>query len=149
MSSHPGSGLKEAIDLALFLKEKRLKPQQVQDFYPTPFTASTCMYYTGLDPFTLKPVHVVTDPHEKAMQRALIQYFLPQNKQLVIEALKKADRYDLIGHGPNCLIAPDVKTATQMKTSPKNQPHGKPKGKGNAKNWQKRERASNKVTKKR
>ncbi|MBC3515436.1 YgiQ family radical SAM protein [Neobittarella massiliensis] len=111
MSSHPGSGLKEAIDLALFLKEEGLHPQQVQDFYPTPNTVSTCMYYTGLDPFTLQPVYVATDPHEKAMQRALIQYFLPQNRALVCEALLRAGRADLIGVGKNCLVRPDQKTA--------------------------------------
>ncbi|WP_059005054.1 YgiQ family radical SAM protein [Bittarella massiliensis (ex Durand et al. 2017)] len=115
MSSHPGSGLKEAIDLALFLKEEGLRPQQVQDFYPTPFSISTCMYYTGMDPFTLEEIYVATDPHEKAMQRALIQYFLPQNQQLVLEALKRAGRWDLIGFGPECLVKPDAKTAAALR----------------------------------
>lgn len=105
MSSHPGSTLKDAIELALFLKEERLRPEQVQDFYPTPGTISTCMFYTGLDPYTLKPVFVPRDPHEKAMQRALLQYFLPQNRELVLEALKRAGRMDLVGNGPKCLIA--------------------------------------------
>ena len=145
MSSHPGSGLKEAIDLAMFLKEKHMKPQQVQDFYPTPFTVSTCMYYTGLDPFNLQPIHVTTDPHEKAMQRALIQYFLPQNRSLVIEALVKAGRRDLIGHGPNCLVAPDAKYVAQNKGNDKRQQNNKT-AKGSKSSWQKpQKRKSNRV----
>jgi len=144
MSSHPGSGLKEAIDLALFLKEKHMKPQQVQDFYPTPFTVSTCMYYTGLDPFTLKPIHVTTDPHEKAMQRALIQYFLPQNRPLVMEALVKAGRRDLIGHGPDCLVAPDAKYVASQRTKAAHNKNGSKKGTQNT--WQKsKKRKSNRV----
>ena len=87
MSSHPGSTLKEAINLALYLKKTNQRPEQVQDFYPTPATASTCMYYTGIDPFTNEKVYVPRDPHEKAMQRALMQYRLPQNYDLVYEAL--------------------------------------------------------------
>lgn len=106
MSSHPGSTLADAIELALFLKKENLRPEQVQDFYPTPGTVSTCMYYTGLDPNTLKPVHVEKDPHQKAMQRALLQYFKPNNKHLVEEALKKAGREDLIGNGVHCLVKP-------------------------------------------
>lgn len=104
MSSHPGSGLKEAIELAEFLKKKGYTPQQVQDFYPTPSTISTCMYYTGLDPRTMEPVAVAVNPHEKAMQRALIQYRNPKNYDLVKEALQKAGRTDLIGDGKKCLI---------------------------------------------
>lgn len=104
MSSHPGSTLKEAIELAEFLRDMGYVPQQVQDFYPTPSTISTCMYYTGLDPRTMKPVYVADDPHEKAMQRALIQYRNPKNAQLVREALVKAGRTDLIGNGKKCLI---------------------------------------------
>lgn len=104
MSSHPGSTLKEAVELAVFLKKEGIHPEQVQDFYPTPGTISTCMFYTGLDPYTMKPVYVPTSPHEKAMQRALLQYFLPQNRALVLEALRKARRTDLIGNGANCLI---------------------------------------------
>lgn len=107
MSSHPGSGLKEAIELALFLKEENFRPEQVQDFYPTPGTISTCMYYTGLDPYTMKPVYAAKTPEEKAMQRALLQYFLPQNKRLVIQALTKARRFDLIGTGRHCLVEPE------------------------------------------
>jgi len=96
MSSHPGSALKSAIELALYLHGNKLRPEQVQDFYPTPSTISTCMYYTGINPETGERVYVAKNPHEKAMQRALIQYYLPQNRALVIEALKKAGRMDLI-----------------------------------------------------
>ena len=106
MSSHPGSTLDAAINLALYLKEIGHMPEQVQDFYPTPGTASTCMYYTGIDPFNNEKVYVPKDLHEKAMQRALMQYRLPQNYDLVYEALKKAHREDLIGYGKNCLIKP-------------------------------------------
>lgn len=104
MSSHPGSTLKDAIELALFLKKEKIRPEQVQDFYPTPGTVSTCMFYTQLDPYTLKEVYVAKSSHDKALQRALLQYFNPKNKQLVIEALKRAGRYDLIGTGPKCLV---------------------------------------------
>ncbi|MBR3760287.1 MAG: YgiQ family radical SAM protein [Ruminococcus sp.] len=104
MSSHPGSTLKEAIELALFLKENKIRPEQVQDFYPTPGTISTCMFYTGIDPYTMKEVYVPRTPKEKAMQRALLQYFLPQNKEIVLEALKTAGRRDLIGTSPKCLV---------------------------------------------
>lgn len=104
MSSHPGSTLKEAVELAEFLRDMGYVPQQVQDFYPTPSTISTCMYYTGLDPRTMEPVYVADNPHEKAMQRALIQYRNPKNYDLVREALVKAGRTDLIGEGKKCLI---------------------------------------------
>ena len=107
MSSHPGSTLKEAVELAMFLKKIGIRPEQVQDFYPTPGTVSTCMFYTGLDPYTMKEVYVAKDPHEKAMQRALLQYFNPKNKGLVIEALRKAGRHDLIGYGDKCLVTPN------------------------------------------
>ena len=105
MSSHPGSTLNDAIELSLFLKRNRLHPEQVQDFYPTPGTVSTCMFYTGLDPYTLEPVYVPRTPEEKAEQRALLQYFKPENKQIVLSALKKCKRFDLIGTGKNCLVA--------------------------------------------
>ncbi len=107
MSSHPGSTLKDAVELALFLKKNKIRPEQVQDFYPTPGTISTCMFYTGLDPYTLKEVYVAKDPHEKALQRALLQYFNIKNKALVKEALIKANRRDLIGFSDKCLIQPD------------------------------------------
>ncbi|MGM9970269.1 MAG: YgiQ family radical SAM protein [Anaeroplasma sp.] len=106
MSSHPGSTLNAAINLAEYLRDTGHMPEQVQDFYPTPGTASTCMYYTGIDPFTNESVYVPRDPHEKAMQRALMQYRLPQNYDLVHEALLKANRKDLIGFGSKCLIKP-------------------------------------------
>ncbi len=116
MSSHPGSTLKEAVELALFLKDNGICPEQVQDFYPTPGTISTCMFYTGLDPYTMEKVYVPKTAHEKAMQRALLQYFRPQNKQLVIEALIKAGRRDLIGTGKKCLVAPDKTIQSGSKT---------------------------------
>ncbi len=106
MSSHPGSTMEDAIALAEYLNEKHTHPEQVQDFYPTPGTLSTCMYYTGLDPRTMKPVYVARDPHEKAMQRALLQWKNPKNRALIFEALKKAGRTDLIGYGAKCLIRP-------------------------------------------
>ena len=106
MSSHPGSTLHDAIRLALYLKEHGINPQQVQDFYPTPGTISTCMFHTGLDPFTMKPVYVPKTYKEKAMQRALLQYKNPDNYKLVREALELAGRTDLIGFGAKCLIRP-------------------------------------------
>lgn len=106
MSSHPGSTMKDAIVLAEYLRDLGYMPEQVQDFYPTPSTISTCMYYTGYDPRTMKKVYVPTNPHEKAMQRALIQYRNPKNYDLVYEALIKAGRDDLIGFGEKCLIRP-------------------------------------------
>lgn len=106
MSSHPGSTMKEAIRLAQYLRDLGYMPEQVQDFYPTPSTISTCMYYTGLDPRTMEKVYVPTNPHEKAMQRALIQYRNPKNYDLVVEALTLAKRTDLIGFDKKCLIRP-------------------------------------------
>lgn len=106
MSSHPGSDLKAAVELAEYLRDLGYMPEQVQDFYPTPGTLSTCMYHTELDPRTMEKVYVPKTPHEKAMQRALIQYRLPRNYDLVFEALKKAGRSDLIGFEKHCLIRP-------------------------------------------
>ncbi|MDD7390842.1 MAG: YgiQ family radical SAM protein [Lachnospiraceae bacterium] len=106
MSSHPGSTLKEAVELAEAVRDMGYMPEQVQDFYPTPSTISTCMYYTGLDPRTMEKVYIPRNPHEKAMQRALVQYRNPDNYDLVKEALIKAGRTDLIGFGPECLIRP-------------------------------------------
>lgn len=111
MSSHPGSTLQEAVELAEFLRDLGYMPEQVQDFYPTPSTISTCMYYTGLDPRTMEPVYVAHNPHEKAMQRALIQYRDPKNYDLVKEALIKTGRTDLIGFEKNCLIPPRKMTS--------------------------------------
>lgn len=106
MSSHPGSTMKDAIILAEYLRDLGYMPEQVQDFYPTPSTISTCMYYTGYDPRNMEKVYVPVNPHEKAMQRALIQYRNPKNYDLVYEALMSAGREDLIGYGPKCLIRP-------------------------------------------
>lgn len=106
MSSHPGSTLKDAVELALFLKQEKLRPEQVQDFYPTPGTISTCMFYTGLDPYTMQEVYVPRTDREKAQQRALLQYFNPKNQALVIAALKAAGRADLIGYDAKCLVKP-------------------------------------------
>ena len=117
MSSHPGSTLQDAVALAQYLNRLGRQPEQVQDFYPTPGTISTCMYYTGIDPTTMQRVYVAKTPHEKALQRALLQWKRPDKRKLVIEALKEAGREDLIGYGPECLVRPDY--------SPK-----KPAGKG-------------------
>ena len=106
MSSHPGSTMKDAIALAEFLKKEHIHPDQVQDFYPTPGTVSTCMFYTGLDPYTLKEVYVPRSAGEKAKQRALLQYFMPQNYDLVKQTLLQEGRSDLIGFGKECLISP-------------------------------------------
>lgn len=113
MSSHPGSTLKEAIELAEYLRDLGYMPEQVQDFYPTPSTFSTVMYYTGLDPRDMKPVYVCRNPHEKAMQRALIQYRNPKNYALVYEALTTAGRTDLIGYDKKCLIRPPKGNTTK------------------------------------
>ena len=106
MSSHPGSTLNDAVELALFCKRENIHPKQVQDFYPTPGTISTCMFYTGIDPYTMKEVYVPKTEEEKSMQRALLQYFIPENKQKVIKALIKAGRKDLIGYDSKCLVQP-------------------------------------------
>ena len=115
MSSHPGSTLKDAVELALFLKKERIRPEQVQDFYPTPGTISTAMYYTGLDPHTMKPVSIPKTAEEKRLQRALLQYFKPENQDLCIEALIRAGRRDLIGNGPECLVRPNAKYLAEMR----------------------------------
>lgn len=119
MSSHPGSTLKEAVELAEYLRDLGYMPEQVQDFYPTPSTISTVMYYTGLDPRDAKPVYVCKNPHEKAMQRALIQYRNPKNYELVLEALKAAGREDLIGFDKKCLIRPRSSTRQSFGTGAK------------------------------
>ncbi|MBQ4560463.1 MAG: YgiQ family radical SAM protein [Tyzzerella sp.] len=120
MSSHPGSTMKEAVALAEYLRDLGYMPEQVQDFYPTPSTISTCMYYTGVDPRTMKPVYVPKNPHEKAMQRALIQYRNPKNYELVLEALKIADRMDLVGFDKQCLIRPRQMKQNQNSYKPSN-----------------------------
>lgn len=121
MSSHPGCTLEDAVVLAEYVRDIGYNPEQVQDFIPTPGSMATAMYYSGYDPRTMQPVYVPRDPHEKAMQRALLQYRNPKNYDLVYEALVKANRQDLIGHGPKCLIRP---------TKPKAKPDGGNKQKG-------------------
>ena len=116
--------MKDAIEVSVFLKKEGLRPEQVQDFYPTPGTVSTCMYYTGLDPFTMEKIYTAKTMEEKAAQRALLQYFLPQNKELVLKTLKKYGRTDLIGSSKDCLVAdnervnavPRNKTATKKRS---------------------------------
>ncbi len=119
MSSHPGSGLKEAVALAEFIRDLGYMPEQVQDFYPTPGTISTCMYHTGLDPRTMKAVYVPVTLKEKQMQRALIQYRNPDNHKLVREALVRAGREDLIGYGKKCLVPPEKNDRGRDRKSPK------------------------------
>ena len=104
MSSHPGSALKEAVDLAEFIRDSGLRPEQVQDFTPTPGSVSTCMYYTGIDPITGEDVYVPREHEEKKMQRALLQYWMPENADTVKKALIKAGRPDLIGNDSKCLV---------------------------------------------
>ena len=129
MSSHPGSTLKEAVELAEYCRDLGYMPEQVQDFYPTPSTLSTCMYYTGVDPRTMQKVYVPKSPHEKAMQRALIQYRNPELYDLVIEALRKAGRSDLIGFGPKCLVRPrQMRGSGNDKKAGRNEPKKGSKG---------------------
>jgi uncharacterized radical SAM protein YgiQ len=128
MSSHPGSTLDDAIELALYLKKIHHMPEQVQDFYPTPSTLSTCMYYSGLDPRTMEPVYVPKSPKEKKMQRALMQYQRPENYEIVAEALRMAGRTDLIGFGPECLIPPR-KIERKAQGMKKSQPQASHRGK--------------------
>lgn len=125
MSSHPGSDLKAAIELAEYLRDLGYMPQQVQDFYPTPGTLSTCMFYTELDPRTMTKVYVPKNPHEKAMQRALMQYRLPRNYDLVYEALHKAGRTDLIGYDKHCLIRPKKQESVHRRKEEKKPPKKK------------------------
>lgn len=128
MSSHPGCTLADAVELAVYLKRHNMRPEQVQDFYPTPGTSSTCMFYTGLDPETLEEVYVPKTPQEKYMQRTLLQYYKKENQHEVIEALIKAHREDLIGNSPNCLVQPDaqyLKKQRQKKEQEKPQVRGK------------------------
>ena len=127
MSSHPGSTLNEAIELAEYIKAHNLHPEQVQDFYPTPFTISTCMFYTGLDPFTLKEVYVPRTFEEKQMQRALLQFTKKENYTLVLRALRLAHREDLIGYGKNCLIRPPKSLAERERAQ--NRQNAKQNGK--------------------
>lgn len=153
MSSHPGSTLKEAVELAQFLKSLKMRPEQVQDFYPTPGTISTCMFYTELDPYTMKKVYVPKTAEEKGMQRALLQYFKPENRRRCIEALIKAHRTDLIGMGKDCLVKPDEqysaylrKKAAKQQSGKGSQAHNKPAhGKAHNNNSANRHQANNSV----
>jgi hypothetical protein len=130
MSSHPGSTLRDALELALCLKRDHYAPEQVQDYYPTPGTASTVMFRTGINPLDMKPVYVATDYHEKQLQRALLQFNRPENAPLVREALTKLGREDLIGFGEECLVRPDGQ--------PYRRPASQRKPVGKAKNTDKR-----------
>lgn len=138
MSSHPGSGMKQAVQLAEYVRDLGYMPEQVQDFYPTPSTISTCMYYTGVDPRTMEKVYVPKDPHEKALQRALIQYRDPKNYELVFEALKKADRLDLVGFDKKCLIRPKHSQRNNFERKPVETDHKKAKKKKTIRNVHKK-----------
>lgn len=138
MSSHPGSTLNDAIELALFLKKRNIRPEQVQDFYPTPGTISTCMFYTGLDPYTMKEVYVAKEPEEKAMQRALLQYYDAGKRDLIERALKKAGRYDLIGFSASCLIRPRQGTKSQQQVGTFNNRNRRGTYTNGKENWKKR-----------
>jgi len=111
ISSHPGSTVNDAISLAVYLNRTGRQPEQVQDFYPTPGTLSTCMYYTGIDPRTMKSIHVPRSPKEKASQRALLQWKRPENRAIVLRTLREAGREDLIGYGKLCLVKPKSTSA--------------------------------------
>ena len=135
MSSHPGSTIEDAIELSLYLKDLGLNPEQVQDFYPTPGTASTVMYYTGINPLDGKKVYAPDDYREKLMQRALLQYKKPENRNLVREALKLANREDLIGFEGGCLVKPDMRVGSEFyEKNLKNQPKKQDKFSKNTKN---------------
>ena len=128
MSSHPGSTLENAVELAEYLHARGRVPEQVQDFYPTPGTISTCMYYTEIDPRTMEPVYVAKTPHDKAMQRALLQWARPDKRKLVIQALREAGRTDLIGFGRECLVRPE-RPQGKGKMPETRKPQGKRPGK--------------------
>ena len=147
MSSHPGSTIRDAINLAVYLKEHNINPQQVQDFYPTPGTISTCMFYTGLDPFTMKKVYVPKSPKEKATQRALLQFKNPENYKLVYDALIQAGRSDLIGYQNRCLIRPPQGDILNNNDKTRRQTNGKAiNGKGSfGKNKDRAKRGSSKT----
>ena len=136
MSSHPGSTLNDAVELALFCKRENIHPKQVQDFYPTPGTISTCMFYTGIDPYTMKEVYVPKSEEEKSMQRALLQYFIPENKSKVIKALIKAGRKDLIGYDSKCLVQPMSNQENKFngKNNGKKQSYGSGKNNSHSRN---------------
>jgi radical SAM superfamily enzyme YgiQ (UPF0313 family) len=133
ISSHPGCTLEDAVQLAEWLNRQGHMPEQVQDFYPTPGTLATCMWYTGIDPRTMKPVFVPKTPHDKALQRALMQWRKPQNRKLVLEALHRTGREDLIGYGKHCLVKPERGTSAGggHRAAPKQKPTA-PKQKSSA-----------------
>ena len=151
MSSHPGSTVSDAVELSLYLKNMGCNPEQVQDFYPTPGTASTVMYYTGINPLDMKKVYCPTDYREKQMQRALLQYGKPENRNLVREALKLANREDLIGFDGGCLVKPDMRVGSEYNKSQKpskNQGNKSDKKQDkNTKNQKSAKNTSNKNTK--
>ncbi len=130
MSSHPGCTMKEAVKLAEYVRDLGFTPEQVQDFYPTPSTLSTCMYYTGLHPLTGEKVYIPRDPHEKAIQRALMQYKNPANRSLVLEGLKIAGRMDLVGFGPKCLLRPERDRRKESGRNPSAGDRRKPQNQG-------------------
>ena len=132
MSSHPGCTLNDAVDLAVFLNRTGRQPEQVQDFYPTPGTLSTCMWYTELDPRTMEPVYVAKSPHDKALQRALLQWKRPEKRRLVVEALHRAGRTDLIGFGRECLVRPlgEVRNPAQRESRARPAKGAKPPARG-------------------
>ncbi len=151
MSSHPGSRLEDAVELALYLKSLGMKPEQVQDFYPTPGTASTVMFYTGIDPISGKKVYVANDYEEKKLQRALLQYTKRENAELVRRALRKCDREDLIGYSKDCLVRPEYdkgkSVASSNKTTGKKQKNILECGKNSKKNAQKKPFSAQRSTK--
>ncbi len=148
MSSHPGSTLQEAIELALFLKKEKIRPQQVQDFYPTPGTVSTCMFYTGLDPYTMESVYVPKTAEEKQMQRALLQYYKAENRQIVLAALKRAKRFELIGNGPDCLVTAQATADRQPHSAQRYKGHPQEPCKGKASLYANQKGESRRVGKK-
>jgi radical SAM superfamily enzyme YgiQ (UPF0313 family) len=115
ITAHPGSTLRDTIALALWLKEKNLRPRQVQDFIPTPMAIATAMFYTGVDPLTMNPVPVVRDLREKKLMKSLLYWWDPDQQPLAREALRRAGRADLIGHGPRCLVPPERRSAARKK----------------------------------
>jgi hypothetical protein len=145
MSSHPGTTLADAVEMATWLKKWGYMPEQVQDFYPTPGTISTVMYYTGINPMNGKKVYVTTDYHEKQLQRALLQYSKPENANLVREALRLAKREDLIGTGPNCLVRPSFSGGKYVPDKKSQKPSTTKKNVKNSKSYEKNHGRKNAV----
>ncbi len=141
MSSHPGCTLNDAVDLAVFLKKHHIRPEQVQDFYPTPGTISTAMFYTGLNPYTMEELYVPRKPEEKKLQRVLLQYFKKENRDLVEKTLTIARRRDLIGNGPNCLIPPSEKSSSPRQSRSHSAGSQKPVKKSKIRSTQKRKKS--------